>query len=142
MLGTPQALIRKEAGCHDGKRKAEYTDEVLGDRGGKAAVDKGAHLGRHLKHWPAIEDLKRAAETLNFLTEHGTGSLEELSERCDGAAPGRNGRSHRREDRPAIGIREGSTEKREYDPLNQNVRSLLERSEDVVLPEKRSNELE
>ena len=30
--------------------------------------------------------LKRAAETLNFLTEHGIGSLEELSERCDGAA--------------------------------------------------------
>ena len=30
--------------------------------------------------------MKRAAETLNFLTEHGIGSLEELSERCDGAA--------------------------------------------------------
>ena len=33
-----------------------------------------------------IENLKRAAETLNFLTEHGIGSLEDLSERCDGAA--------------------------------------------------------
>ena len=30
--------------------------------------------------------MKRAAETLNFLTEHGIGSLEELAERCDGAA--------------------------------------------------------
>ena len=30
--------------------------------------------------------MKRAAETLNFLTEHGIGSLEDLSERCDGAA--------------------------------------------------------
>ena len=38
------------------------------------------------KHWATIENLKRAAETLNFLTEHGIGSLEELSERCDGAA--------------------------------------------------------
>ena len=38
------------------------------------------------KHWATIENLKRAAETLNFLTEHGIGSLEDLSERCDGAA--------------------------------------------------------
>ena len=38
------------------------------------------------KYWATIENLKRAAETLNFLTEHGIGSLEDLSERCDGAA--------------------------------------------------------
>ena len=38
------------------------------------------------KHWATIENLKRAAETLNFLTEHGIGSLEDLSEQCDGAA--------------------------------------------------------
>ena len=38
------------------------------------------------KYWTTIENLKRAAETLNFLTEHGIGSLEDLSERCDGAA--------------------------------------------------------
>ena len=38
------------------------------------------------KHWATIENLKRAAETLNFLTEHGISSYEELSERCDGAA--------------------------------------------------------
>ena len=38
------------------------------------------------KHWATIENLKREAETLNFLTEHGIGSLEELSERRDGAA--------------------------------------------------------
>lgn len=30
--------------------------------------------------------MKRAAETLNYLTEHGISSYEELSERCDGAA--------------------------------------------------------
>ena len=38
------------------------------------------------KHWATIENLKRAAETLNFLTEHGISSYEELTERCDGAA--------------------------------------------------------
>ena len=30
--------------------------------------------------------MKRAAETLNFLTEHGISSYEELDKRCDGAA--------------------------------------------------------
>ena len=38
------------------------------------------------KHWATIENLKQAAETLNFLMEHGIGSLEDLSERCDGVA--------------------------------------------------------
>ena len=35
------------------------------------------------KHWATIENLKRAAETLNFLTEHGISSYEELTERCN-----------------------------------------------------------
>ena len=38
------------------------------------------------KHWATIENLIRAAETLNFLTEHGIGNLEKLSERRDGVA--------------------------------------------------------
>ena len=31
-------------------------------------------------------NLKRAAATMNFLTEHGIGSYEELAERCDAVA--------------------------------------------------------
>ena len=38
-----------------------------------------------------------------------------------------------------IGIRKSITEEREYDTLNQNVRILLERSEDVVLPKESPN---
>ena len=38
------------------------------------------------KHWATIENLIRAAETLNFLTEHGIGNLEKLTERRDGVA--------------------------------------------------------
>lgn len=175
------------------------------------------------KHWATIENLKRAAETLNFLTEHGIGSLEELSERCDGAAAatarvkadlratekemerltltmkhaatyrqlrplyeeyrqsrdkekflrGHEGeiilfeaaaRELKRLDavplpaakrlraeideltarRTALQseYKKAQREEREYDTLNQNVRILLERSEDVVLPKERSNELE
>ena len=35
------------------------------------------------KRWATIENLKRAAATMNFLTKHGIGSYEELVERCD-----------------------------------------------------------
>ena len=35
------------------------------------------------QRWATIENLKRAATTMNFLTEHGIGSYEELVERCD-----------------------------------------------------------
>lgn len=38
------------------------------------------------QRWATIENLKREAETLNYLTEHGISSNEELAERCDGAA--------------------------------------------------------
>lgn len=38
--------------------------------------------------------------------------------------------------------KEVQQKEREYDTLTQNVRILLERSEDVVLPKEKSNELE
>ena len=38
------------------------------------------------QRWATIENLKRAATTMNFLTEHGIGSYEELVERCDAIA--------------------------------------------------------
>ena len=38
------------------------------------------------QRWATIEKLKRAAATMNFLTEHGIGSYEELVERCDAVA--------------------------------------------------------
>ncbi len=38
------------------------------------------------QHWATIENLKRAAATMNFITEHGIGSYEELAERSDAAS--------------------------------------------------------
>ena len=35
--------------------------------------------------WATIENLKRIADTSNFLTEHGIGSYEELLDRCEAA---------------------------------------------------------
>lgn len=37
------------------------------------------------KHWATIENLKQAAKTMNFITEHGIGSYAKLAERCDAA---------------------------------------------------------
>ena len=38
------------------------------------------------KRWATIENLKRLAETSNFLTEHGITSYEELAAKCEAAA--------------------------------------------------------
>ena len=38
------------------------------------------------RRWATIENLKRIADTSNFLTEHGIGSYEELLDRCEVAA--------------------------------------------------------
>ena len=35
------------------------------------------------RRWATIENLKRIADTSNFLTEHGIGSYEELLDRCE-----------------------------------------------------------
>ena len=45
------------------------------------------------KHWATIENLKRAAETLNFLTEHGITSYAELESRLADVA-GRRDTAH------------------------------------------------
>ena len=37
------------------------------------------------RRWATIENLKRIADTSNFLTEHGIGSYEELLDRCEAA---------------------------------------------------------
>ena len=103
--------------------------------------------------------MKRAAETLNYLTEHGIGSLEELSERCDGTAA----RELKRLDaaplpatqrlraemdeltarKAALQLDRKALQKEwEYDILSQNISILLEQPKDIVLPKERTNELE
>ena len=38
------------------------------------------------RRWATIENLKRIADTSNFLTEHGIGNYEELVDRCEAAS--------------------------------------------------------
>ena len=82
-----------------------YTEEAITSRIKGLAVDRGPnrqHKGITLRidlennikaqqsagyrHWATIENLKRIAETSNFLTEHGIGSMEELTECCEAAS--------------------------------------------------------
>ena len=45
-----------------------------------------AQQSARYQRWATIENLKRAAATMNFLTEHGIDSYEKLEERCDAVA--------------------------------------------------------
>ena len=78
---------------------ADYTEEAIASRiaggprpsrqpqqrSGKIDIQNNikAQKSAGYQRWATIENLKRAAATMNFLTEHGIGSYEELAERCD-----------------------------------------------------------
>ena len=79
---------------------ADYTEEAVASRivgGPRPSREPKQRSGKSVcslnnikaqqsagyQRWATIENLKRAAATMNFLTEHGIGSYEELVERCD-----------------------------------------------------------
>ena len=82
---TEEALVARIAGRPKPSRQPQQ-------RTGKPSLliniqnNLKAQQSAGYKHWATIENLKRATETLNFLTEHGISSYEEPAERCDGAA--------------------------------------------------------
>ena len=85
---------------------ADYTEEAVASRiagGPRPSIQPRPHNGKvsllidiqnnikaqqnaGYQRWATIENLKRAAATMNFLTEHGIGSYEELAERCNAVA--------------------------------------------------------
>ena len=69
---------------------ADYAEEALTARiAGRPSQPLPPAEAAHREAQPTHrhpEQYQGPAETLNFLTEHGIGSLEDLSERCDGAA--------------------------------------------------------
>ena len=87
-LGTDyaeEALTARIIGCAGPSRQPKQ-------RSGKISLlidiqnNIKAQQSAGYRHWATIENLKRIAETTNFLTEHGIGSYEELTERCEAAA--------------------------------------------------------
>ena len=82
---TEEAVVSRIAGGPRPSRKPRQ-------RSGKVSLlidiqnNIKAQQSAGYQRWATIENLKRAAATMNFLTEHGIGSYEELVERCDAVA--------------------------------------------------------
>ena len=82
---TEEALAARIAGRSRPSRQPKQ-------RGGRVSLlidiqnNIKAQQSAGYRHWATIENLKRIAETSNFLTEHGIGSMEELTERCEAAS--------------------------------------------------------
>ena len=111
---SPQGGNERYAVCDDAQERftrlktlgADYTEEAVASRiaggprpsrqprqrSGKVSLlidiqnNIKAQQSAGYQRWATIENLKRAAATMNFLTEHGIGSYEELVERCDAVA--------------------------------------------------------
>lgn len=108
---SPQGGNERYAVCDDAQERftrlktlgADYTEEAVASRiaggprpsrqprqcSGKVSLlidiqnNIKAQQSAGYQRWATIENLKQAAVTMNFLTEHGIGSYEELVERCD-----------------------------------------------------------
>ena len=82
---TEEAVVSRIAGGPRTSRQPQQRSEkvsLLIDIQNNIKAQQSAGYQR----WATIENLKRAAATMNFLTEHGIGSYEELVERCDAVA--------------------------------------------------------
>lgn len=82
---TEEAIVARIAGASRPSKQPKQRDNRVSllidiQNNIKAQQSAGYH------HWATIENLKRAAATMNFITEHGISSYEELMERCDVAS--------------------------------------------------------
>ena len=79
---TEEALAARIAGRARPSRQPKQQDgkiSLLIDIQNNIKAQQSAGYRR----WATIENLKRIADTSNFLTEHGIGSYEELLDRCE-----------------------------------------------------------
>ena len=82
---TEEALAARIAGRSRPSRQPKRQDgkiSLLIDIQNNIKAQQSAGYRR----WATIENLKRIADTSNFLTEHGISSYEELSDRCEAAS--------------------------------------------------------
>ena len=70
---TEEAISSRIAGGSRPSRKPKQRDDKI-----KLLIDVQSKQGAGLQHWAKLQNLKEAAKTVNFLTEHGIGSYEEL----------------------------------------------------------------
>ena len=70
---TEEAISSRIAGGSRPSRKPKQRDDKI-----KLLMDVQSKQGAGLQHWVKLQNLKEAAKTVNFLTEHGISSYEEL----------------------------------------------------------------
>ena len=70
---TEEAISSRIAGGSRPSRKPMQRDDKI-----KQLIDIQSKQGAGLQHWAKLQNLKEAAKTVNFLTEHGISSYEEL----------------------------------------------------------------
>ena len=70
---TEEAISSRIAGGSRPSRKPKQRDDRI-----RLLMDIQSKQGARLQHWAKLQNLKEAAKTVNFLTEHGISSYEEL----------------------------------------------------------------
>ena len=70
---TEEAIASRIAGGSRPSRKPKQRDDRI-----KLLMDIQSKQGAGLQHWAKLQNLKQAAKTVNFITEHGISSYEEL----------------------------------------------------------------
>lgn len=70
---TEEAISSRIAGGTRPSRKPKQRDDKI-----KLLMDIQSKQGAGLQHWAKLQNLKEAAKTVNFITEHGIDSYEEL----------------------------------------------------------------
>lgn len=70
---TEEALSSRIAGGSRPSRKPKQRDDRI-----RLLIDIQSKQGAGLQHWAKLQNLKQAAKTINFITEHGIESYEEL----------------------------------------------------------------
>ena len=73
---TEEAIRSRIAGGSRPSRKPKQRDDRI-----RLLIDIQSKQGAGLQHWAKLQNLKQAAKTINFITEHGIDSYEELESR-------------------------------------------------------------
>lgn len=70
---TEEVISSRIAGGFRPSRKPKQRDDKI-----RLLMDIQSKQGAGLQHWAKLQNLKQAAKTVNFITEHGISSYEEL----------------------------------------------------------------
>lgn len=70
---TEEAITARIAGASRPSRKPKQRDDRI-----RLLMDIQSKQGAGLQHWAKLQNLKRAAQTMNFITDHGIDTYDEL----------------------------------------------------------------